>query len=85
MKTLTIRGIDTEMDHKIKEISKESGDSINKIVLKLLTSSLGLGKNKSFKTYHDLDDLAGTWTQDDENDFNANILELNEIDKDLWK
>lgn len=85
MKTLTIRGIDTELDQKIKEKANISGESINKIVLQLLKSAFGLEKNRVFPTYHDLDDLAGTWTQNDEDEFNKNIQELNEIDKELWE
>lgn len=85
MKTLTIRGIDNELELKIKERANKNGDSINKIVLQSLNSAFGLEKNKIFPTYHDLDELAGTWTQKDEEAFNNNIKELNEIDKDLWK
>ena len=85
MKTLTIRGIDAKLDMKIKERSNLSGESINKVVLQLLNSAFGIGKNEVFPTYHDLDGLAGTWTQKDEDNFNQNIRELNEIDKELWK
>jgi len=85
MKTLTIRGIDTELDLKIKERANLKGESINKIVLQLLKSAFGLEKSKVFPTYHDLDDLAGTWTQNDEDEFNKNIQQLNEIDKELWE
>ena len=85
MKTLTIRGIDTELDFKIKERAKQNGESINKIVLRLINSAFGLEKNKLFPTYHVLDSLAGTWTKEDENNFNQNIKELSEVDKNLWK
>ncbi|RKX74272.1 MAG: antitoxin [Spirochaetes bacterium] len=85
MKTLTIRGLDTELDLKIKERAAQSGESINRIVLQLLKSSLGIGKNKAFPTYYDLDKLAGTWTENDELEFTANIEELGKVDKELWK
>ncbi len=85
MKTLTIRGLDTELDLKIKERATQNGESINKIVLKLLKASLGIDKNKAFPIYHDLDELAGTWTEKDKLEFTSNIEELSKIDKDLWK
>ena len=85
MKTLTIRGIDSELDTKIREKANQKEESINKIVLQLLKSSFGIEKNKVFSTYHDLDSLAGTWTKEDEDSFNQNIKELSEVDKDLWK
>ncbi len=85
MKTLTIRGIDTELDTKIREKATLSGESINKIVLQMLKSAFGIEKSKIFPTYHDLDSMAGTWTQEDEDHFNQNIRELGEVDKDMWK
>jgi len=85
MKTLTIRGIDIVLDKKIKERSNINGESINKTILNLLNSAFGLDKKNTFSIYHDLDYLAGTWTEDDLEKFNNNIKEFNEIDKDLWK
>jgi hypothetical protein len=85
MKTLTIRGIDTELAKKIKERSRKSGESINKIILRLLKSTFGLNENRVFPTYHDLDNLAGTWTKEDEKEFYKNIQGLEKIDKELWE
>ena len=85
MKTITIRGIDPELANKIKERSRQSGESINKMLLGLLKSALGLGENKVFPTYHDLDHLAGTWTKEDEKEFYENIQELEKVDKELWE
>ena len=84
MKTLTIRGIDPELANKIKERSRESGESINKLTLRLLKSSLGIGEKQVFPIYHDLDHLAGTWTKKDEKEFYKNIQGLEKIDKELW-
>ena len=35
--------------------------------------------------YHDLDNLAGTWTKEDETEFLLNTQQFNEIDYQLWK
>jgi hypothetical protein len=85
MKTITIRGIDPELANKIKERAGKSGESINNMLLKLLKSSLGLGENNVFPTYHDLDHLAGTWTKEDEKEFYENIQGLEKVDKELWE
>ncbi len=85
MKTLTIRGIDPELANKIKERSRKSGESINKLILRLLKSALGLGEKQVFPIYHDLDHLAGTWTKEDEKEFYKNIQGLEKIDKELWE
>ncbi len=85
MKKLTIRGIDPELANKIKERANRSGMSINKMILRLLESTLGLKEKKVFPTYNDLDHLAGTWMEEDEKEFNKNILEFEKIDKELWE
>jgi hypothetical protein len=85
MKTITIRGIDPELANKIKERAGKSGESINNMLLRLLKSSFGLGENKVFPTYHDLDHLAGTWTKEDEKEFYENIQGLEKVDKELWE
>lgn len=85
MKTLTIRGIDPELADIIKERSGKSGESINKMILRLLRSALGIAEQKVFPVYHDLDHLAGTWTEEEEKEFNENIRELNKIDSEMWE
>ena len=85
MKTLTIRGIDAELSDKIKETATKSGESINKLILRVLTSALGLGEKQVFPIYHDLDHLAGTWTNEDGEEFHNSIRALNEVDPELWQ
>jgi len=84
MKTLTIRGIDPELANKIKKKANRSGESINKMILRLLESTLGLKEKKVFPTYDDLNHLAGTWSEEDEKEFNENIREFEKIDRELW-
>ncbi len=85
MKTLTIRGIDAELADKIKERATKSGESINKLILRVLKSALGLGEKQVFPIYHDLDRLAGTWNKEDEEEFHNNIRELSKVDPELWQ
>ena len=35
--------------------------------------------------YHDLDYLAGTWSEGDEKEFLANTKQFNEIEQNLWQ
>jgi plasmid stability protein len=85
MKTLTIRGIDAELADRIKERATTSGESINKLILRVLKSALGLGEKKVFPVYHDLDHLAGTWTKEDEEEFHNSIRDLDKVDPELWQ
>jgi plasmid stability protein len=84
MKAITIRGIDSEIDSRLRKKAAESGDSINTTILKLLRKALQLDKDKPYPEYHDLDNLAGTWARDERAVFDKFQEGFSQIDKDLW-
>jgi len=85
MKNLSLRGIDENLSVHLKKLSQKEGASLNKTVLRLLEDSVGARRKKRFNIYHDLDDLAGTWSNREEKEFNDKIQLFEQIDKDLWK
>ena len=85
MKAITVRGIDDEVDRRLRKRAKESGDSINTTILKLLRQSLGLNGGSAYTIHHDLDDLAGTWSRDDLEEFNKTQEGFSTIDAEMWK
>jgi hypothetical protein len=85
MKAITIRGIDRELERELKKKAVENGDSINTTLLKLLREALLLIKPKYYREFHDLDNLAGTWTEEDEKEFNLIQEGFEQIDKELWR
>ncbi len=84
MNTITIRGIDQELSKRIKATAEQNNESINQSVLKILKTALGLTKSPQFKTYDDIDHLAGGWTVKDEKLFYDATSEFRKIDKDIW-
>jgi hypothetical protein len=84
MKILTIRGVDDELEKAIKETSKDKQESMNQTVIKLLKQSVGLSKKALFPIYNDLDDLAGSWSAEDEALFSKNTQSFEEIDEGMW-
>ena len=85
MKTLTLRGVDPLLADALRECAKNKGQSINQTALKLLKDALGLSSTPTFKEYHDLDHLAGSWTEDDEKEFLDATAEFRKIDTELWQ
>ena len=85
MKAITIRGIDPELENRLRRVAGENADSLNATILKLLRRTLGLERTKPFPTYHDLDDLAGTWSAEDEHEFNSIQTGFEKVDEELWK
>jgi hypothetical protein len=85
MKTLTLRGIDKELANQLERISKQGHESMNAVILRLLRNRLGLDKPKFREIHDDLDDLAGTWTEEDRREFEEATGAFSRIDEDLWR
>ncbi|NLY41457.1 MAG: antitoxin [Desulfovibrionales bacterium] len=85
MTTMTLRGIDEDLAKTLKEMSQQQGVSLNALAIRLIREATGLDKKKRTATYHDLDELAGTWSEADELNFRQATVSLEAIDTDLWK
>jgi hypothetical protein len=85
MKTITIRGIDPELDRFIKLNADENKLSINQWILQTLKNTMGIGKKNLFKQYHDLDHLAGGWGKQEQENFLKNAKNFEKIDKEIWQ
>jgi hypothetical protein len=65
----------------VREEARKYGKSINTMLLEALERSLGTdGESVAF---NDMDDLAGTWVEDEE--FDRAIAVFDSVDEDLWK
>jgi len=82
---LTLRGIDDELASRLERIAQQGRESMNGAILNLLRDKLGLSKPRFREEYHDLDDLAGTWTQEEAREFDAVVSEFSRIDGELWR
>ncbi len=85
MKTLTLRGIDDELAQGLERFAHQGRDSMNAVILRLLRDKLGLSKPKFREVHHDLDDLAGTWTKGEAQEFDTVMREFSHIDEEMWK
>ena len=85
MKVVTIRGIDPDMAERLKEVSSRQGKSINQLVLDILRQELGMEKRKRYtRTYDDLDELFGRWSDSEFEQIQGSIDEERKIDPELW-
>ena len=85
MKSITIRGIDGELDTAIKEQAAHSRQSVNQWLIQALKKLTGTSKEPVFKKYNDLDTLAGGWSKQEAEAFLADIKIFEKIDKDIWQ
>jgi len=84
---LSIRGIDPRVSAELRRIAAEEGISLNKAALKLLAKGAGITPEKrpARTIGHDLDHLAGKWTEAEARAFLESIRTCEEIDEEHWK
>mgnify|MGYP000029378839 CR=1 FL=1 len=86
MKAITIRGVDKDLEGKLKSVAKSGTLSVNQLILNSLRKSLGLEKDKIHtKEYTDLNFLFGKWTDDEYEAFEKTQKNFQSIDAELWK
>jgi hypothetical protein len=85
MATMTLRGIDDSTAKILKETAEKEGISMNAFILRVLRNALGIGKKRRYEEYHDLDILAGTWSDEDVAEFNRDTAAFEIVDEALWK
>lgn len=86
MKAITLRQIPRELAEIIEREAAAAGTSLNKTVLRLLEEATGLsGKGRRPRRFHDLDELAGSWTTKQAREFDRHLGDQRQIDPDLWE
>jgi hypothetical protein len=86
MKTISIHGIDEEMEKMIRERAKNEGRSVNKVVKELLANALGMGgKKKKKDRRREFAGIFGIWTKEEADQFLESIADMETIDEEDWK
>jgi plasmid stability protein len=85
MKAVTLRNLPRNLEHKIRKKALESGRSLNKTVIDLLEEGAGIKKAQKKKSYHDLDSLAGKWSEREFREFERAVADQRVVDEELWK
>ena len=85
MKSITIHGLDENLDKLIKRKAYELGLSLNKTIKSLLGNALGLSTKNNKPNYADFQDLFGIWKQKDAELFLASIKDFSTIDEEDWR
>ena len=86
MTQLTVRGIEGDLHRLLKEKAVANGMSVNKYLVDLIRRDVGLKKGGEKKVVHnDLDHLAGTWSDEEFEEFEENMQWVRKIDAELWE
>lgn len=84
MKAVTLRNLPPQLDRTIRQRAKKRGVSVNKVVISLLQDHLGESDRKPVRRYHDLDELAGSWSKQEAAAFERTLAKQRGIDPEMW-
>lgn len=85
MKAITLRNLPPSVEHTIRRRAKQKGMSVNKVVIRLLQEHLGESEKRPVRRYHDLDELAGSWSKQEAEAFERTLAKQRTIDPEMWK
>jgi hypothetical protein len=84
--SITITGIDEAIVNWISQEAARRGIGFQEMVLQLIYTGVGIERETPpIPIYHDLDSLAGTWSDQEANEFLEAISEFNRVDEKLWQ
>lgn len=85
MKVITLRNIPPAVAQRIEERAARTGLSLNKTVIRMLEESFDLVDGAPLDRHGDLDDLAGSWTDEDAREFDRVLAEQRRVDAEMWE
>ncbi len=85
MKAITLRNFPPDLGRRLERKAKEQGSSMNKTVIRILEAALGTSRKGNAKLHHDLDHLAGSWSEDEAREFDEDLAAQRKIDPELWR
>ena len=77
----TLRQVPQAVDRSLRQKARESGESLNSVILDALARATDA--NDPASGYEDLDPLIGTW--EDDAGFDEALQAFDRIDSELWK
>ena len=84
MKSISVHGIDEEMEKAIEERAKNEGKSVNKIVKELIAKALGIG-DRPPDNRAEFAELCGVWTEAEAAEFMKLVADLEVVDAKDWQ
>ena len=84
LKALTLRNAPPRVALAIRERAHVAGVSLNRAVIALLEEHLAEAEVGGPARFHDLDELAGTWSKEEGRAFDKALRKQRKIDPELW-
>jgi hypothetical protein len=81
-RTIVLENLDDTSATWIEQEAERRGIPVEQIALELIQQAI---KDAQLKTYHDLDALAGTWSDKETDEFLSVIADFERVDEQLWQ
>ena len=86
LKSMTLRGLDSQLAARLKEVAEREGKSVNEVALDALRKHFGLARSRRFTAVHrDMDHLFGRWGEDEFTRIQRKIDSGRRVDAELWQ
>jgi hypothetical protein len=83
---ITVRNLPPELARLIRQKARREKVSLNRVVIGLLEEATGLAKStKAEVLHHDLDHLAGVWSQEEYEEIMEAVREQRQVEPEMWK
>ena len=87
--SITITDLDAVTFQRLEQEARRRGVDVNTLAREVLRQAVpptdAQGASPAPTLHHDLDDLAGTWSEADARAFEAAVEGFGRIDPELWK
>jgi hypothetical protein len=84
--TITLRNIDESLVTRIQLEAQRRGESIEMFILEVVRQGIQFDqKVGGLQEYHDLDALAGTWSNEETAAFLKQIADFSRVEPTLWQ
>ncbi len=77
---IQVQKTDESIIQQVEQQAKQQNIALNEFLLHLIRTGLQMLQ----PIYHDLDNLAGTWSNEDERIFEHVVSDFGQIDESLW-
>ena len=83
---ITIQNLDDATSEWISKEAYRRGISVESFVVELIRKRMNIDRETPrLRSYHDLDSLAGTWSEEQEAEFLNAVADFEQVDEKLWR
>jgi hypothetical protein len=82
MKAITLRDVPEPVAQSIEQRARLTGKSLNRTVIEMLEETVARNNDGSFP---ELDQLFGSWSKEEADEFDAILKEMRQIDPEVWE